>query len=164
VPNILGIYAWHPALIRGWMPFSNHLRHSTLPDRARELVILRTARLRGGQYQWAQHVRLGRAAGLRDSELVDLGHAAEEGNWTVEDRALIRAVDEACAHRAISDATWHQLETYLDRQQLMDLVFTIGSYDMHCFVFNTFGIELDAGMQGWDSTETITSQGDTEIG
>jgi 4-carboxymuconolactone decarboxylase len=68
--NILGIYAWHPALARGWMPFSNHLRHSTLSDRVREMAIIRTTWLGFGEYEWAQHVRMSRAGGyLTDAEL-----------------------------------------------------------------------------------------------
>ena len=68
-PNIIAVYAWHPELTRGWMPFSNHLRNSTLPDRVRELVVLRVAWLRHGEYQWSQHTRLGRKAGLSDGEI-----------------------------------------------------------------------------------------------
>jgi 4-carboxymuconolactone decarboxylase len=161
VPNIIAVYAWHPELIRGWMPFSNHLRHSTLPDRARELVVLRTAWLRRGEYQWAQHTRLGRKAGLSDGEIAALREDVEEGSWGTLDAALLRAVDEMCADRNISDATWRELEACLDRKQLLDLVFTIGTYDMHCLAFNTFGLQLDPGMQGFDSDEahTHTSRG-----
>ena len=60
--NILGIYAWHPALVRAWLPFSDHLRHSTLSDRIREMAIIRTTWLGFGEYEWAQHVRMSRAA------------------------------------------------------------------------------------------------------
>ena len=156
VPNIIAVYAWHPELIRGWMPLSDHLRHSTLPGRARELVVLRTAWLRRGEYQWAQHTRLGRKAGLSDGEIAALREGAEEGSWDTLDAALLRAVDEMCADRNISDATWRELEARLDRRQLLDLVFTIGAYDMHCMVFNTIGLELDPGMQGFDTDEAHT--------
>jgi hypothetical protein len=36
-----------------------------------------------------------------------------------------------------------------DRQQLMDLVFTIGAYDLLAMAFNTFGLELDPGLTGF---------------
>jgi 4-carboxymuconolactone decarboxylase len=49
----------------------------------------------------------------------------------------------------VSDETWAELRTAFSRQQLMDLVFTVGAYDMHCMAFNTFGLELEPGMEGF---------------
>jgi 4-carboxymuconolactone decarboxylase len=158
VPNIIGLYAWHPDLVRGWMPFSNHLRHCTLPGRARELLILRTVWLRRGEYQWAQHARMGRAAGLSDAEVAAVATGERQGNWRGFEAALLRAVDEMCADRAISDETWQQLEANLDRKQLIDLVFTIAAYDMHCLVFSNLGIELDPGMERFPSGRAGTQQ------
>jgi 4-carboxymuconolactone decarboxylase len=152
VPNIMGIYAWHPDLIRGWMPFSNHLRHSTLPSRVRELVILRTAWVRGGEYQWSQHTHQARKAGLTDGEIAALRGGVEDGGWDCFDTSLVRSVDEMCSDRTISDATWRELAAHLDRKQMIDLVFTVGAYDMHCLAFRTFGIQLDPGMEGFDGS------------
>lgn len=153
IPNIISIYAWHPELIRGWMPFSNHLRHSTLSDRVRELAILRTTWLRRGEYEWAQHTRLARAAGLTDAELDAVGEGQGAATWEPLEAALLRAVDEMCEDRYISEPTWQELESYFDRKQLLDLVFTVGTYDMHCMAFNTFGLELDPGMQGFTDAD-----------
>jgi alkylhydroperoxidase family enzyme len=152
-PNIIAVYAWHPELTRGWMPFSNHLRNSTLPSRVRELVVLRIAWLRRGEYQWAQHTRLGRKAGLSDGEIAAIRDSTQEGGWEPLEAAALRAVDEMAADRNISDDTWRELAARLDRRQLLDLVFTIGTYDMHCLVFNTIGLQLDPGMRGFDPEE-----------
>ncbi|MER5184693.1 carboxymuconolactone decarboxylase family protein [Streptomyces sp. NPDC002896] len=148
--NILGIYAWHPALIRGWMPFSNHLRHSTLSDRVREMAIIRTTWLGFGEYEWAQHVRMSRAAGwLTDAEIDALSEGPEAAEWSTGDAAVVRSIDELCTTKDVSDATWRELETQFSREQLIDFVFTVGTYDMHCTVFNALGLELEAGMTGF---------------
>jgi hypothetical protein len=42
-----------------------------------------------------------------------------------------------------------RLSEHLDRRQLMDLVFTIGAYDLLAMAFNTFGLELDPGLNGF---------------
>ncbi|MFD7206584.1 carboxymuconolactone decarboxylase family protein [Streptomyces sp. NPDC059893] len=145
--HILGIYAWHPAFIRGWMPFSNHLRHSTLSDRVREMAIIRTTWLGFGEYEWAQHVRMSRAGGhLTDAEIDALGEGPDAAEWSAADAALVRAVDELCTVKNIADATWQELEKEFSQEQFIDFVFTVGTYDMHCTAFNALGLQLEPGM------------------
>ncbi|MFJ9127799.1 carboxymuconolactone decarboxylase family protein [Streptomyces sp. NPDC102340] len=145
--HILGIYAWHPDLIRGWMPFSNHLRNSALSDRVREMVIIRTTWLGFGEYEWAQHVRMSRTAGLlTDAETDALGEGPGAAEWSEADAVIVRAVDEMCTVKNVSDETWTALEKQFTREQLLDFVFTVGTYDMHCTAFNTLGLELEPGM------------------
>lgn len=62
---------------------------------------------------------------------------------------LCLSVDEIVADRYISDETWKRLAEQLDRKQLMDLVFTIGSYDLLAMAFNVFGLQLDPGLAGF---------------
>lgn len=148
--NILGIYAWHPALARAWLPFSNHLRHSTLSDRIREMAIIRTTWLGFGEYEWAQHVRMSKAQGcLTETEISALGEGPEAAVWLPGDAAVVRAVDELCRLKNVSDATWRELEARFSREQLIDLVFTVATYDMHCTAFNALGLELEPGMTGF---------------
>lgn len=149
VPNIIAIYAWHPELSRSWLVFSNHLRDSTLKDRERELLTLRTSWLRRGEYEWAQHTGMGRVAGLSDDEIEAIKEGSTASVWGPTDVALLRAVEEICRDRYVSDETWAELAICFDRKQMMDLVFLVGAYDMHCMVFNTFGLELEPGMEGF---------------
>lgn len=148
--NILGIYAWHPDFIKGWMPFSNHLRHSTLSDRHREMAILRTTWLGYGEYEWVQHEWMSKASGaLTDAEISALSTGPSDPLWSDDDAALVRAIDEMVLHKRVSDETWAAVASQLDRQQLIDLVFTVGTYDMHCMAFNVLGLQLDEGMRGF---------------
>lgn len=145
--NILGIYAWHPELMRGWMPYSNHLRHSTLTDRVREIVIIRTTWLGYGEYEWAQHVRMSVAAGqLTEEEVAALSEGPAAPVWSREDALLVQAIDEMCMDKSVSEGTWKELEGLFSRQQLLDLLFTVGTYDFHCMVFRVMGLELEPGM------------------
>lgn len=146
--NILGIYAHHPDLMRGWMPYSNHLRNSSLSDRQREIVIIRTTWLGFGEYEWAQHVRMSEAAGwLSPAETAALQIGADAEIWNPADAVLVRAIDEMCIAKNVSDATWAQLEEHFDRKQILDLLFTVGTYDFHCMVFRVMGLQLDAGLE-----------------
>jgi 4-carboxymuconolactone decarboxylase len=154
VSNILGIFAWHPALTKAFLPFNNHLFASTLTARDREMVTVRTGWLRRGEYEWAQHVRMARNAGLSDEEVDAISVGPDSAVWGPRDAALLRAVDEIVADRCIGDETWKRLAEHLDRKQLMDLVFTIGNYDLLAMAFNTFGLQLDPGLAGFPPGES----------
>ena len=110
---------------------------------------MRIAWLRRGEYEWAQHVRMARKAGLSDKEVDAIMAGPDSPVWGPRDAALLRSVDEIATDHYVSDETWKQLAEHLDRKQLMDLVFTIGAYDLLAMAFNTFGLELDPGLTGF---------------
>ena len=149
VSGILGIFSWHPALAKAFFVFNNHLFASTLSDRDREIVTVRVSWLRRGEYEWSQHVRMARNAGVSDEEVDAISEGPDSAVWGPRDVALLRSVDEIVADRYISDETWKRLAEHLDRRQLMDLVFTIGSYDLLAMAFNVFGLQLDPGLAGF---------------
>jgi alkylhydroperoxidase family enzyme len=146
---MIGMFAWHPALTKSWLGFSQHLSQSTLSDRVRELLIVRTVWLRHGEYEWVQHVKFARASGVSDDELAALSEGPDSAVWNEADAALIRAVDEMTQTHDITDATWAALAETYNRQQLMDIVFTIGAYDFHATAFHIFGLRLEPGVEGF---------------
>jgi 4-carboxymuconolactone decarboxylase len=147
--NILGIFAWHPALAQAWFGFNNHLFHSTLSARDRELATVRIAWLRRGEYEWAQHVRMARKAGLSEEEVDAINAGPDSPVWGPRDAALLRAVDEMANDHRVGNETWKRLAEEFDRRQVMDLVFTVGAYDMLAVAMNTFGLQLDPGLPGF---------------
>ncbi|MCZ6771536.1 MAG: carboxymuconolactone decarboxylase family protein, partial [Proteobacteria bacterium] len=42
------------------------------------------------------------------------------------------------------------LTAHLHQLQLMDLVFTVGQYNLVSMALNSFGVQLDEGLPGWD--------------
>lgn len=149
--NMVATFTWHPALTKAFLTFNTHLFKSTLSDRVRELVTVRVGWLRRSEYEWAQHAAMARAAGISDEEIAAISEGPDWPGWSPLDAALLRSVDEIVADRYVSDETWEALATHFDRKELMDLVFTIGTYDMLAMAFNTFGLELDPGMSGFPS-------------
>src|SRR4051794_13410878 len=58
--NMLGVMPHHPALARAYFTFGGHiLMATTLTERQRELLALRTSALCSCDYEWAQHVPMG---------------------------------------------------------------------------------------------------------
>ena len=116
-----------------------HLFQSTLPD-GRELLILRTVAICGNSFERDQHEIIGRREGLDDEEITRTLEGPDATGWSAADGALVRAVDELLSGWTISDATWSELAASLDDRQLMDLVFTVGSYALLAMAFNAFGV------------------------
>ena len=69
--------------------------------------------------------------------------------WSEDDRLLLLAADELRADQRISDSTWAGLARRWDRQQMMDIVFTVGNYTLVAMALNSFGVPLDAGVPGF---------------
>jgi alkylhydroperoxidase family enzyme len=146
--NALGTLARHPALAQAFHTFNGHvLFASTLSPRQRELLVLRVAAVRQSEYEWAQHAVLAGDAGLRADEVDAIKQGVDGAPWEPLDAAMLRAVDELLDHATITDGTWATLANELDDQQLMDLVFTVGAYEILAMAFRTFGVELDADLR-----------------
>ena len=162
--NVLGLFANHPALAKAFLRYNAYLlgRDSTIPPHIRELAILRVAWRRRCRYEWAQHVRIARRAGVTDAEIAmvragaDARAGAGDGDAPGHEitALIIAAVDELDANSGLSDATYQALADKFDDRQLMDLVFTVGTYGLLAMAFNAFGLDLDPGLsdEGFDST------------
>jgi alkylhydroperoxidase family enzyme len=142
--NALGTLAQHPELTTAFHTFNGHvLFGSTLTMRQRELLVLRVATLRHAEYEWAQHVVLAGDAGIRADEVERIVEGPDAAGWAPLEAALLRAADELIADAAVGDATWTALAEHLGTEQLMDVVFTVGAYELVAMAFKSFGVELD---------------------
>jgi len=147
VLNIFRTLANHPKLMKRWLVFGNHvLGRSTLAPRERELVILRIGWLCRSGYEWGQHVRIALGSGLSQGEIDRIPQGASDAGWSDLDGALLRATDELHADAFISNATWAALSTHLDTQQLMDLIFTVGQYNLVSMALNSLGVQPEPGL------------------
>jgi alkylhydroperoxidase family enzyme len=145
--NLLGTLAQHPALAQAFLTFNGHLLYgSTLSARQRELLILRVATLQRSDYEWAQHAILGRKLGLDDSEIEAVATGPDAAQWSAADRALLRAADELLDDSTIGATTWAALAQEFDHRQLMDIVFTVGTYSMLAMALRAFAVEPEEGL------------------
>jgi len=151
VLNIYRTLAAHPKLLKRWGVFGTHILYqSTLPARERELLILRTGWLCRSEYEWGQHAIIARASGVTDAEIVRVKEGPEAAGWADADLALIRAADELHNDSFISDGTWRALSNVWNKQQLIDIIFTVGQYHTVSMALNTLGVQLDEGVRGFE--------------
>lgn len=150
VANVATTLANHPKLQERWLPFARYIfGESSLPPRERELLTLRIGWLCQSEYEFGQHTVIGKSAGLTDEEIKRITEGPKAPAWDPFDATLLRAVDELHADAFITNATWNALAKRYNKQQLMDVVATVGQYNLISMFLNSFGVQLDEGVPGF---------------
>ncbi|MCV7153654.1 carboxymuconolactone decarboxylase family protein [Mycolicibacterium pyrenivorans] len=137
--NIVSTLVRNKGLTRAYLEFNAHLLlHSTVSARVREVALLRAVHLRGSEYLWDHHVPIAQRAGLTVAEIqaVRTGEVIDQ-----VDAVVVRAVDELEGSSTLTDATWSHLREQFDEQQVLDLVFTVGCYQLLAVAVRVFGIQ-----------------------
>jgi 4-carboxymuconolactone decarboxylase len=117
--NIFTTLVRAEGLTRRWLPFGGKLIAGKIPARDRELLILRTGWNCRAEYEWAQHVVMGRAVGLTDEEIDRIAAGPTDPGWARFDATLLAAADELHADWCVSDQTWSLLSEQYNVQQLI---------------------------------------------
>lgn len=149
--NVLGTLSRHWPAVQKFTTWAYHIMGdtSTIAPREREILILRIGWLCQAEYEWGQHVIFARAAGLSDEEIARIKEGPDADGWSVFDATLLRATDELHSDAFVCNATWAALSERYSEQQLMDVVFTVGQYNMVSMALNSFGVQLDKGVGGF---------------
>lgn len=144
IPNLFATLARHrlafqPA-VRLWMRL---LFRGTLPDRDRELAILRVAHRTSCPYELHHHVRIAAEAGLTGEQIAAVDPAHHTKGLDDDQRSLLDAVDELLDSDDISDPRWRALAGRYDDAQLIELVLLVGQYRAIALLINSCRVELD---------------------
>ncbi|WP_233427897.1 carboxymuconolactone decarboxylase family protein [Actinokineospora spheciospongiae] len=146
---VFGIIGRHRKLFRAWLHFSGRLlAGGRLRRRDTELIILRVAHLRGCEYEWQHHVRMGARVGF-DAERIEAvrqGPGAE--GWNDRQRTLLTAVDHLHHDQDLDDSTWAALREHLDEETALEFLFLVGHYEMLATVLTTLRVEPDPPATG----------------
>lgn len=146
--NIFKVLINHPKLAKRWTVFAGHiLQKQTVPFRERELLILRIGWLNQAEYEWAQHVEIAKRGGITEAEIEDIKQGPKAG-WNEHEAALLQAADDLFNDSVVSDATWATLSKQYSTQQMLDVVFTIGQYNLVSWALNSCGVPLDDFLPG----------------
>lgn len=145
--NILGVLAHHPDLTKAYCTFNGHLlMNTTLSERHREMVILRVGAVRESSYEWAQHLSLARDVGMTETEIGCVSFGPKAPIWGEADATVLQAVDELLVDGEISALTWPRLAATFDTRQILDLIFTVGSYDTMSKMTKSLHVEIDSDL------------------
>ena len=140
--NVLGTLAHHPELATAYHHLVGHALFATsLTPRQRELLVLRVAHRRDSAYEWAQHAVIAADAGITPDEVERVRADPADGDlWSQVDRAVLIAADDLLDDARIADHTWATLASEFDTRQIMDVIFTVGTYDVLAMALRSFDV------------------------
>ena len=143
--NAVVTLANHPPLGKAVLTF--HMRFlGLLKDKRalREIIILRVSWIRQCQYEWVHHCMMAEAqAGLTKAHIEAVRQGSENPIWSDLERLVLCAVDELCETARLADETWARLSDKLTRNEMMEVIFLAGEYEMICRCFNALRVEVE---------------------
>jgi 4-carboxymuconolactone decarboxylase len=141
--NVYRVMAHHPALLRAWQPLRDHVTQAgSLPPRLRELVVLRVGFRLGAEYEQAHHVVRGSEAGLSTEE-IRRAHAVEVTAFSGVERVAVAMVDALVSQHAIPAELLDQPLLELSKQQVLDLIVTVGMYVTLALIVRSLAVPIE---------------------
>lgn len=132
--NVLHLYQMllhSTPLAEGWLVFLTAIRQQlSLPGTLRELVIMRVAILNGAQYEADQHRPIALKEGLSLEQLDALANWTQSGSYTPVQRAVLALTDRMTRKVRVPDSVFAEVRTHLSDREIVELVATIGAYNM----------------------------------
>ncbi len=148
--NIFRTMANNPELWRSYLRLGNGLWNQCgLDVPTRELVILRTSILHHSQYEWHQHVRIGRQAGLSNDKIVALHHWRDSELFSEAERALLGYVDTLAASDHPSADAHNDLARHYDNSTVVGVNLLTGFYGMTAKFLGAMEVETEGPFIGW---------------
>jgi alkylhydroperoxidase family enzyme len=142
-PNLYRALANHPALVAAWTEFARAIRYESRTPRAlRELVILRGAQLMASEYEWAQHLKMARKAGVSEAQIAALSSWRSAACFDAKEKAALALAEEVTRGR-VSDATQAEALRHFDMQDYVELSLTASFYAMVGRMLDAMGVQLE---------------------
>lgn len=151
VPNIFRTLGHNPDIWQQYLRLGNALwTKSGIDTATRELIILRTAILQHSQYEWHQHVRIGRDAGLSDQRIRGLHHWRTSEDYHESERAILGYVDAVASSDHPLDDVHRELAQHFPPATIVAINLLTGFYGMTARFLGAMEVETEAPFIGWE--------------
>lgn len=150
-PNLFLTLGRNRRLFHRWLWFSAALMPGgRLARRESELAILRVAHRRGSNYEWEQHRRLGKRAGLSDAAIDAVAGRtrSKDGVLTKREGLIVETIDQLVDRRDVDDDLWSRLTAHFDDNELIELLMLAGQYDGLATTIGVLRINTDRPRRG----------------
>lgn len=142
--------AHNPELMSVYFPMGDSVnRAPQIPDKLRELLIMRVAWLYQSEYEWAQHRGPALAAGWTPDEIERIRFGPDAPGWHRPERIMLKAADQLVRDAYLDDEVWKALEEQFTVQDIMVLMTVVTHYHWVAMMAKTLGVELEEGKQGF---------------
>ena len=134
-----------PELLGPFLDLAVALRASPVSPRIdRELVILRTLQITGGDYGFAHHRAMGLSCGLTEAQIGDLDRWQESPNYSDRQRALLAYADAMTSPDGVDDSTYQALSAILPPREMVEITLSGAFYAMVAQLTRALRVPPDA--------------------
>ncbi len=150
-PNIFRVMGNNPPLLRNYLRLGNSLwGDSGLDTATRELIILRTAFLARSVYEWHQHVRIGRQAGLTDDRIKALQDWRNSNLFSDPERILLDYADAVAESPHPRQELHDAMAKHFPPATIVAVNLLVGFYQMTARFLGGMEVETEEPFIGWD--------------
>lgn len=144
--NIFRLHAHAPTIFPGYSAMAMAIfAKLDVPPLERELMVLMVAQLEQCEYEWAQHEQIAASMGIPQAK-IDAVKAGQYDSpiFSDRDKALFEFTRQTIKNVRVDDAAFNAVAAFYSHRQIIELLFTIGSYMMLARVMEVAQIEVDA--------------------
>lgn len=114
-----------------------------LDPKLRELAIVRTGIVGDCRFEYSQHLKAARMAGLPEEKLEHIKGWTTSDRFTPLERAVLAVTDEIILRNMVEDQTFAALQRHLSDPEIMELCFVIALWRMHGMIVRALHLEFD---------------------
>jgi 4-carboxymuconolactone decarboxylase len=142
--NVFRMVAGTRRGLRPFLQLGGAVLASCLDARRREMVVLRVAHATGAGYEWAQHERLARRAGVTDQAINAIATEEPVSSLDEEGNLICRVADEVSLNVRLSDHTLNQIIDRYGPREAAELILLVSYYNMVSRFLESTRVELEA--------------------
>jgi len=143
--NLQLVSALSPKLAKARGALAATIRYeSIVPRPLRELTIMRTAQLMGGEYELHQHTPAAKACGYSQAQLDALARWQGSDLFNAKERALLAYIDQIVRIGSeVDDKTFAELARLFNAQEIVEVTMIAGSYVGTAMLTNALRVRID---------------------
>lgn len=144
--NIFRLHAHAPTVFPGYAAMAQAIfAKLDVPPLERELMVLMVAELEQCEYEWAQHAQIAASMGIPQAQIDAIRACRYDAEvFNEREKALFEFTRQTVKNVRVDDAAFNAVAAFYSHRQIVELLFTIGSYMMLARIMEVAEIELDA--------------------
>jgi 4-carboxymuconolactone decarboxylase len=144
VLNVMRALAHAPVLLRRVSSLGNAMLNDlTLDPKLRELAVLQLFRINRCDYGFQQHVTIGKAAGLNDKQIANVGAYRTYPYYADVERLVLEYAEAVTRDVAVSEELFARIRQQFSDQQIVELTMVIAYWNMMSRFLMPLQVEIE---------------------